>query len=124
VRCNVAKIIASLSATAHGMGYMKLFVLSLAGFVTLFGMMATPVRSWVLPTDISQTQAQPEAKTYTGTILKSGGNFVLSESGTESMYLLDNHDMARPYEGKKVKITGTIDGASNLIHIETIQEIV
>jgi hypothetical protein len=32
--------------------------------------------------------------------------------------------MARPYEGKKVKITGTIDGASNLIHIETIQEIV
>jgi hypothetical protein len=117
-------IIASLSATARGMGCMKLIFLSLAGFVTLFGLMATPVRSWVLATDITQTQAQPEAKTYSGTILKSGENFVLSESGTESMYLLDNQDMARPYEGKNVKITGTIDGANNLIHIETIQEIV
>jgi hypothetical protein len=103
---------------------MKRIFLSLAGFVTLFGLIAAPVLSWVLATEISLTQAQPEAKTFTGTILKSGENFVLSESGTKSRYLLDNQDKARPYEGKNVKITGTIDGASNLIHIETIQEIV
>ena len=102
---------------------MKRIFLSLAGFVTLFSLMAAPVQAWV-PTHTSQTQAQPEAKTFTGTILKSGENFVLSESGTKSRYLLDNQDKARPYEGKNVKITGTIDGASNLIHIETIQEIV
>jgi hypothetical protein len=38
--------------------------------------------------------------------------------------MLDNQDKLRPYEGKKVKVTGTIDVANNLIHIETIEEIV
>jgi Protein of unknown function (DUF5818) len=103
---------------------MKRIFLSLAGFVTLFALMAAPVQSRVPAKDISQTQGQPEAKTFTRTILKSGENFVLSESATKSRYLLDNQDRARPYEGKNVKITGTIDGASNLIHIENIQEIV
>jgi hypothetical protein len=38
--------------------------------------------------------------------------------------MLDNQNKARPYEGKNVEITGTFDVASNLIHIETIEEIV
>jgi hypothetical protein len=38
--------------------------------------------------------------------------------------MLDDQGKARPYEGKKVKITGTIDVVNNMIHIETIEEIV
>ena len=81
------------------------------------------VQSSMLSTDTSQTQAQPEAKSFTGTIVKSGEDFVLSDSATKSRYMLDSQDKARPYEGKRVKVTGTID-ASDLIHVETIQEIV
>ena|SRR5580704_19588279 len=103
---------------------MKRIFLSLVGFMTLFGLMAAPVQSTALTVSPLQTQAQPEAKTFTGTIRKSGENLVLGESSAKSNYLLDEQDRARPYEGKNVKITGTIDGASNLIHIETIQEIV
>ena len=103
---------------------MKRIFLSLAGFVTLFGLMAAPVQSRVLATAISQTQAQPEAKTFAGTILKSGENFVLSESETKSRYLLENQVRACPYEEKNVEVTGTIDVANNMIHIETIEEIV
>jgi hypothetical protein len=103
---------------------MKRIFLSLAGFVTLFGLMAAPVQSKVVAGETSQTQAQPEAKTFAGTILKSGENFVLSESTTIFRYMLDNQDKARPYEGKNVEVTGTFDVASNLIHIETIEEIV
>jgi hypothetical protein len=102
---------------------MKRLFLSLAGFATLFGLIATPVQSRMLSTDTSQTQAQPEAKSFTGRIVKSGENFVLSDSATKSRYMLDSQDKARPYEGKRVKVTGTID-ASDLIHVETIQEIV
>ena len=72
VRCNVAKIIASLSDTAHGMGCMKLIFLLLAGFVTLFGLIAVPVQSRVVATNLFQTQAHPKVKTSTGTIPKSG----------------------------------------------------
>jgi Protein of unknown function (DUF5818) len=103
---------------------MKRIFLSLAGFVTLLGLMAAPVQSRVVTTDSSQTQAQPEAKTFAGTTLKSGENFVLSESATKSRYMLDNQNKVRPYEGKNVEVTGTFDVASNLIHIETIEEIV
>jgi hypothetical protein len=71
---------------------MKRIFLSLAGFVTLFGLMAAPVQSRVVTTDLSQTQAQPEAKTFAGTILKRGENFVLSESATKSRYMLDNQN--------------------------------
>ena len=78
---------------------MKRIFLSLTGFVTLFGLMAAPVQSSVVATARSQTQAQPEAKTFAGTILKSGENFVLSDTATKARYLLDNKDMARPYEG-------------------------
>ena len=103
---------------------MKRIFLSLAGFVTLFGLMAVPVQSRVVAPKIFQTQAQPEAKTFTCTIQKSGENFVLSESATKSRFMLDNQNKARRYEGKHVEVTGTFDVANNLIHIETIEEIV
>jgi len=103
---------------------MKRIFLSVTGFVTLFGLMAVPVQSTVVATNIFQTQAQLEAKTFTGTIQKRGENFVLSESAIKSRYMLDNQNKARPYEGKNVEVTGTFDVASNLIHIETIEEIV
>jgi|ERR1700688_1263108 Protein of unknown function (DUF5818) len=105
---------------------MKRIFLSLVGFVTLFGLMAAPVQSGVQATAISQTQAQPEAKTFTGTVLKSGESFVLSDSATKSRYILDDQDQdkVRRYEGKHVKVMGAVDVASNTIHIETIEEIV
>ena len=79
---------------------MKRIFLSLAGFVTLFGLMAAPVQSRVLTTSPLQTQAQPEAKTFMGTILKSGENFVLSESGTKTKYLLDNQERHARMKGR------------------------
>jgi Protein of unknown function (DUF5818) len=102
---------------------MKRIFLSLAGVVTLFGLMAPPVQSTALPMPTFQTPAQPEAKAFTGTILKNGQHFVLSDSATKSSYTLDNPEKASPYEGKRVKVTGTLDVASNVIHVETIQNI-
>ena len=104
---------------------MKRIFLSLIGFVTLFGLMAAPVQSRVQVTDISQTQAQaqPEAETFMGTILKDGENYVLSDPAAKSRYTLDDAKKARPYEGKTVKVTGTLNKATNVIHVQTIQDI-
>jgi len=106
---------------------MRRIILSLAGLVVLFGLIAPPVQSMVPaagqadPT--SQARAQPEAKTFLGTVLKDGDNFVLSDSATKSRYKLDDAEKASPYEGRTVTVTGTIEVASNLIHVESIQEI-
>ena len=37
-------------------------------------------------------------------------------------YLLDSQQKARQYKGKDVKITGTLDKAKNLIHVEKIDQ--
>jgi len=102
---------------------MKRIFLSLAGFATLFSVIVAPVQSTAATVTL-QTQAQSEAETFMGTIMKSGENFLLSDSATKTGYTLDNPKKASAFEGKKVKVTGTLDMASNLIHVETIQGIV
>ena len=68
---------------------MKRTILSLAGFVTLFGLSSPPVQSAsAMPT--LQMQAQPEAATFIGTILKTGENFVLNDGVTKTKHMLDN----------------------------------
>jgi hypothetical protein len=102
---------------------MRRILLSLAGFVTMFTLMAAPVQSTGRATPRLQTQAPPEAETFMSTILKNGENFVLSDSATKTRYTLDDPRKARPFEGKTVKVTGTLDVASNLIHVQAIQDI-
>jgi hypothetical protein len=101
---------------------MRIF-LSLAGFVALFSSAAPPVQSGELATPALTTQASLEAETFFGTILKNGDNFVLSDSATKSRYTLDDPKKARRYEGMTVKVTGTLDETSNLIHVESIQQV-
>ena len=96
--------------------------LSLVGFATLFWLMAAPIQFAVLARSEFQTQTQVE--TFFGTILRNGDNFVLSDSATKSKYMLDNAKMASRYEGIAVKVTGSLDTANNLIHVEAIQPIV
>jgi hypothetical protein len=103
---------------------MKRIFLLLAGSVTLFTLMAAPVQSTEPATPTPQTQAQSEAQTFMGTILKNGENFVLSDSATKTRYTLDNPKKVRVFEGRTVKVTGTLDLGNNLIHVETIENII
>jgi hypothetical protein len=103
---------------------MKRIFVSLAGFVTMFTLMTAPAQSTVLATLTLQTQAQLEAETFMGTILKNGEHFALSDSATKTRYILDGPKKARPFEGKTGEVTGKLDLADNLIHFETVQDIV
>ena len=96
--------------------------LSLAGFITFICLIAAPIQTAGLA--MCGSQAQPQAETFFGTILRNGDKFVLSDSATKSKYGLDSPQMASRYEGITVKVTGTLDTANNLIHVEAIQPIV
>jgi hypothetical protein len=54
-----------------------------------------------------------------GAIVKDGDAYVL-KSGNEK-YLLDGQRKAKDYNGRDVKITGTLDKTKNLIHVEKIE---
>lgn len=65
-------------------------------------------------------QGQAKAATFTGTIVKSGDNYVLRDS-SGTTYKLDDPDRAKPFEGKTVKVTGELDQQAMVIHVESIE---
>ena len=80
------------------------------------------------PTPNAQTPAAPSstetstspAQTFTGTISKEADSFTLKVSDTSS-YKLDNQEQVQQYVGQRVRVTGTLDPASNLIHVERVE---
>jgi hypothetical protein len=63
-----------------------------------------------------------EAKFFTGMIVKENQEMVLKDPVTKVTYKLDDVAKAKPYVGKRVKVTGKLDMDSNTIRIETIEE--
>jgi hypothetical protein len=101
---------------------MKKLMLSVAGVLLVFTAVPKILSATSPPTTLRQ-QSKQKTKVFSGTIIKNGDNFVLSDSANKLSYLLDDAEKASQFEGKKVKVTGTVDVASNTIHVETIQEI-
>lgn len=67
-----------------------------------------------------QQQSEPSGQTFTGMIVKDGNKYVLKASDGAA-YQLDDQEKAKLFEGKQVKIAGTLDGKTNLLHITTIE---
>ena len=68
-------------------------------------------------------QAQPQppaAQTFTGTIVKDGSRYILKVS-SKNVYQLDDQEKAQRYEGKQVKIEGTLDATGNGLHVTSIE---
>jgi hypothetical protein len=65
-------------------------------------------------------QEQPAAPTFKGTIIKNGTRYVLKVS-SDSVYQIDDQDRPKQYEGKHVKIAGTLDPDGKSLHITGIE---
>jgi hypothetical protein len=70
--------------------------------------------------DTSQTP--PELKTFTGTIAKSGEQFVLREESSKSLLQLDDQQSAEKFAGKRVRVIGVLDDSNNTIRVQSIEE--
>jgi hypothetical protein len=79
--------------------------------------------STALQSTPTQQESKQKAKIFSGTIIKNGDSFILSDSASKLAYVLGDAEKASEFVGKKVKVTGTVDVANNTIHVETIQEI-
>lgn len=60
------------------------------------------------------------AQTFTGTVVKakSGDKFMFQEDGTGKIYDIDHQDQVQKFEGKKVKVHGTLDADTKTIHVQ------
>jgi hypothetical protein len=65
----------------------------------------------------ASAQAQPSnGQVYAGTVVKSGEKYVLQMSDGTA-YDLDHQDLVKKYEGKQVRVKGTLDQDGKTIHI-------
>jgi len=69
----------------------------------------------------AQGQMQQATKVFTGKISKDGDRLVLKDAATNMTYQLDDQSKAKKYEGKDVKVNGSLDANSNTIHVDSIE---
>jgi Protein of unknown function (DUF5818) len=97
------------------------------------------VLAWVIPAHTAQavavgpaisaqqneTAAQesetPSVQTFMGQIMQHEGKYVLQGEG-DKIYQLDDQEKVKPFDGKNVKVSGTLDEESSIIHVTNIEE--
>lgn len=80
----------------------------------------------IVPVDslmLAQTQdpPAPALAMFTGTIQKTGDQFVFTDDNSKSSYQLDDQKTASKFDGQKVKIVGTLDASNNTIRVQSIE---
>ncbi|HKU26477.1 MAG TPA: DUF5818 domain-containing protein [Candidatus Sulfotelmatobacter sp.] len=66
----------------------------------------------------AQTPEEPQsARSFKGTIVRTGAQLVLKESSAHTLYKLDDQKKAKEYEGKRVIVTATMDSSSNTLRV-------
>ena len=76
-----------------------------------------PDQSGQAPDSQAQSQ-QPGVQVFTGTIVKSGDKYVFQDSASNTTYDIDHQDEVKQYEGKKVRVHGTLDSKGKMIHVQ------
>ena len=73
------------------------------------------------------TQPPPQSETrdstsqsVTGSVVKVAGKYML-ETEDNIAYQLDDQDKAKQYEGKRVKVTGSLDRTTGILHVSSIE---
>ena len=65
-------------------------------------------------------EQQLSLRTFVGMIVKDGAQYVLKVSN-KNVYQLDDQQRASQYEGKQVRIAGTLYEHHNILHVTSIE---
>ena len=69
-------------------------------------------------TSSASAGSMAESSSFSGTVVKAGDKYVL-KSGTQT-YQIDDQDKAKQFEGKEVKVNGSLDKATSMIRVTDI----
>lgn len=106
--------------------------------VLALGLMSIPALAQSQPQDSQPQAQQPEqqpqsqagqmpdsasqqTQSFTGKIVKTSEGLVLQDQSTNTSYKLDNDKAAKKFSNKQVKVMGTLDSATNTIHVSNIE---
>ena len=66
------------------------------------------------------TPTAPQTKVFSGKIVKTGDQLILSDADGKTTYMLDDQAKAKDFVNKDVKVTGSLDASSNTIRVSAI----
>jgi hypothetical protein len=78
----------------------------------------TPDQSGQQAPDSQSQSQQPGVQVFTGVIVKSGDKYVFQDSDSGTTYDIDHQDQVKQFEGKKVRVHGTLDPNGKMIHVQ------
>jgi hypothetical protein len=55
---------------------------------------------------------------FVGTVVKQGDKYVLKDASTGTTYNIDHQDEVKKFDGKRVRVHGTLDPATKTIHVQ------
>ena len=110
-----------------------------AGLAILAGVACMPPKV-IAQTEPSQTQQSPDnqasprtepersnaasdedMQAFSGQIVRTHGKYVLNDMETKTTYQLDDQAKAEDYQGRQVRITGTLDSRTKTIRVQMIR---
>jgi Protein of unknown function (DUF5818) len=78
---------------------------------------ASPSGSSSATGSASSAAGAGESQTFSGTVTKSGDKYVLKDDAGHT-YDIDHQDEVKKFEGKRVRVQGTLDPATNKIMVK------
>jgi Protein of unknown function (DUF5818) len=72
--------------------------------------------------DVDSSSNLQSARSFDGIVVRTGRQFVLKNSVAHTSYKLDDQKKAREYEGRRVKVTATMDADTSVLHVIDINE--
>jgi hypothetical protein len=68
--------------------------------------------------DSSSSMQTSQGSSFTGTVVKASGKYVLKTS--DMNYQLDDQKKAKAFVGQQVKVSGSLDSSTSTIHVSDI----
>jgi len=70
-----------------------------------------------------RNQQANNAQTYMGKIDKKEDQYILLDKDKKASYKLDDATKAEKFNGVDVKVVGTLDASTNMIHVQSIEKL-
>lgn len=69
------------------------------------------------PSGKSQTDAAGSSE-FIGTVVKQGDKYMFQDAASGQTYDIDHQDEVKKFDGKKVRVHGTLDPSTKTIHVQ------
>ena len=79
----------------------------------------TPSQAQPAPPPDQTSASDPSgSKEFLGTVVKQGDKYMFQDAASGTTYDIDHQDEVKKFDGKKVRVHGSLDASGKMIHVQ------